>query len=118
MGKVRVRKETGRLYLDFHYQGVRCREYTALNNTQANRRRAERLLRTIEAEITLGTFDYAAHFPNSRRAREFAHAPAAPAPSVANRESSEVVPPASSESPVPTFSAFTEEWLRQYEVSW
>ena len=29
MGKVRQRKETGKLYLDFFYQGLRLREQTA-----------------------------------------------------------------------------------------
>ncbi|MFP4640461.1 MAG: Arm DNA-binding domain-containing protein, partial [Guyparkeria sp.] len=37
MGKIRVREETNRLYFDFRYKGVRCREYTALTDTPANR---------------------------------------------------------------------------------
>ncbi|MGM1053897.1 MAG: Arm DNA-binding domain-containing protein, partial [Pseudomonadota bacterium] len=44
MGKVRVRKETGKLYLDFFYQGVRCREQTALTDTPANRKKVEKLM--------------------------------------------------------------------------
>lgn len=114
MGKVRARKETNRLYLDFHYQGVRCREYTALSNTQANRRRAERLLRTIEAEITLGTFDYAEHFPHSRRARRFA----ASGKKAENDTRSGPTASDTTDPLMPTFAAFTEEWLMQYEVTW
>ena len=38
MAKVRVRKETGKLYLDFMFAGHRCREQTALSDTPANRK--------------------------------------------------------------------------------
>lgn len=69
MASVSVRN--GRLYFDFRYQGVRCREYTALEDTRANRKRMQSLLDKILAEITLGTFDYAEQFPGSPRARQF-----------------------------------------------
>ncbi|EQD64258.1 hypothetical protein B1B_06640, partial [mine drainage metagenome] len=48
MGNVRVRPETGRLYFDFHFQGVRCREHAVLPDTPANRRRMEKALERIE----------------------------------------------------------------------
>ena len=69
MAKVRVRKETGTLYLDFFHQGVRCREQTALEDTPANRRKVAKVLEKIEAEIKLGIFDYARYFPTTRRLR-------------------------------------------------
>ena len=72
MGSVRVRKQTGKLFLDFTYQGVRCREQTALDDTPANRKRLQQLLERIEAEILVGTFQYGRYFPNSRRAGAFA----------------------------------------------
>jgi len=53
MGKVRARKETGNLYMDFNYMGVRCREQTALPNTPANKKKVEALLKRIEALIVL-----------------------------------------------------------------
>lgn len=67
MAKVRVRKETGTLYLDFHYKGVRCREQTALADTLANRRTLEVLAKKVHKAIAGGTFDYASFFPDSRR---------------------------------------------------
>ena len=66
-----VSARNGRLYFDFRYQGVRCREYTALEDTRANRKRMQSLLDKVLAEITLGTFDYAEQFPGSPRARQF-----------------------------------------------
>lgn len=72
MAKIRVRKETGTLYLDFHFQGVRCREQTALPDTTANNQRLNTLLKRIVKEIKQGTFDYGMTFPNSPRAEQFA----------------------------------------------
>lgn len=66
MGKVRQRKETGKLYLDFFYQGLRLREQTALKDTPANRKKVEQLLAKIEAKILLDDLDYAEFFPGSK----------------------------------------------------
>lgn len=71
MGSIRVRESTQKLFFDFHYQGKRCREQTALENTASNRKKLESILKRIEAEITLGTFEYHHYFPNSPRAKEF-----------------------------------------------
>lgn len=71
MGSVSTRKESGNLFIDFRYKGTRCREQTALPDTKANRKKVEKLLERIEAEITLGVFDYAKTFPNSPRAEKF-----------------------------------------------
>lgn len=38
MPNVRVHKPNGMLFFDFRYQGVRCREYTVLPDTAANRK--------------------------------------------------------------------------------
>jgi len=51
VGSVRARKDTGKLFIDFRYQGVRCREQTLLDDTPTNRNRLERLLERIEREI-------------------------------------------------------------------
>ena len=72
MGKVAARPETGKLFFDFRYQNKRCREQTALDDTPANRKKLTSILKKIEAEITLGTFDYAHYFPESPRAKQFA----------------------------------------------
>ncbi|MGM7318422.1 Arm DNA-binding domain-containing protein [Idiomarina sp. ST10R2A5] len=71
MGKVYARKDTGKIFIDFSYKGQRCREQTALPDTKPNRKKVEKLLERIEAEITLGVFDYAKTFPNSPRAGKF-----------------------------------------------
>ena len=63
MGNIRARD--GRLYFDLNFRKKRCREQTLLNDTPSNRKKLAQVLRKIEAEITLGTFDYARYFPNS-----------------------------------------------------
>ncbi|WP_235890098.1 Arm DNA-binding domain-containing protein [Maribrevibacterium harenarium] len=50
---------------------TRCREQTSFKNTIANRRRLEKLLVTIEAEMLAGTFRYAKHFPDSKYVQKF-----------------------------------------------
>lgn len=72
MGSIRVRPQTGKLFFDFRYRGERCREQTALDDTPSNRKKAKQVLERIEAEITLGTFEYARYFPASPAAAEFA----------------------------------------------
>lgn len=100
MGSIRVRKETGKLYLDFRYQGKRCREQTELDDTKVNRRRLERLAKRVDAQITAGTFNYAETFPNSPRAE--ALAPELPK-SVNNH---------------PTLAEYAEQWFARSEVAW
>ncbi|HET9047729.1 MAG TPA: DUF3596 domain-containing protein [Chiayiivirga sp.] len=58
MSKVRARPETRTLYLDFFFQGVRCREQTALPDTAENRRRVQMLLNRIEKEIKQGSLKH------------------------------------------------------------
>lgn len=65
MASINVRKETGKLYLDFRFRNIRCREQTELKDTPANRKRAQNLMDKVQAEIMLGQFDYRATFPNS-----------------------------------------------------
>lgn len=64
------------LTIDFRYRGVRCREKLKLPPTPANRAYAEKYKARILHEIAIGTFDYAAHFPRSPRARALARNPA------------------------------------------
>ncbi|TRW48921.1 site-specific integrase [Aliidiomarina halalkaliphila] len=101
MASVSVRPQTGKLYLDFRYRGQRFREQTALNDTKANRRKVQLLLERIEAEITLGTFDYARHFPNSPRAEKFK----------AMQSSSRLLD-------TPLFSEFAELWFSEMQIQW
>lgn len=54
--------------IDFYYLGQRCREAIKIPPTKANLLHARRKRETILYEIGIGTFNYAVHFPDSRRA--------------------------------------------------
>jgi len=118
MAKVRARPETGLLYLDFFYRGVRCREQTALPDTAENRRRVQVLMNRISKEIKQGLFDYAATFPGSPRAARFA-TPAsvsdAAFPTAARGNS---LPAAPAIPDTPTFSDFSVTWRKEMAPQW
>lgn len=69
MGSVNSRNS--KLYIDFRYEGVRCREQTALPDNQTNERKLQKLLKQVEADIRLGCFVYQEYFPQSNRAKQF-----------------------------------------------
>jgi integrase len=73
MSSIRSRSENSHLFSDFRYLGRRCREQTQLPDTPANRKKLQKVLDKIEAEMTLGTFDYASYFPSSPRVQQFEH---------------------------------------------
>lgn len=104
MGKIVERPETGKLFFDFRYRDKRCREQTALDNTPANRKKLEAILKRIEAEITLGTFEYHKYFPNSPKAQEFTRQ----AELRRSREAHDT----------PLFSEFCETWMDEMRVQW
>ena len=108
MGNVRVRPETGSLYLDFRYRGVRCREYTALKDTPRNRKIVKSLMQRVDEEIALGTFDYEATFPGSKLASKFC-----------SPSSDGVVPSPAIEAPeTPIFGHFAETWYQECLPQW
>lgn len=113
MGSVRARRENGLLFLDFRYQGQRCREQTMLTDTPANRKRLEKALQAIEQEIVAGTFDYEQRFPGSKRV---VPAVAVTSPPVAPGSAPPVV--MSSAAPTPTFRTFADDWLTNHSVEW
>jgi integrase len=106
MAKVRVRPETGTLYVDFQFRGVRCREQTALADTPANRRAVEALAKRIAREIAKGCFDYGRTFPDSLRAAQFG----------AVDRPADALPAA--RSAAPTFKDFAETWVRENSPRW
>lgn len=110
MASVRARKETGKLFFDFRWQGRRCREQTELENSAANRRRLESVMDRIEFEIGQGTFEYTRYFPNSPLAT------AAPAQLVARPTS--VGASAPEVLSTPTFDAFCDTWFEENAVRW
>lgn len=103
MGSVRARKGSGKLFIDFRYRGVRCREQTALDDTPANRKKLASILQRIEAEITLGTFEYGNYFPNSGLAKRF------------KADSARLV---GTDAAKPLFKAFAETWYDEMKVGW
>ena len=60
-----IRERSGKLIADFRYMGIRCRETTNLEDNAYNRRILKKRLEQLEAEITLGTFEYEKYFPKS-----------------------------------------------------
>ncbi len=102
MGNIRVRSDNEKLFFDFRYQGKRCREQTALDNTPLNIKRLKKILDKIEAEITLGSFDYAKYFPNSKMIGKFVSQKLQGLPT----------------SDTPLFSDFADTWLAEMRIQW
>lgn len=118
MGSIRVRPDNKRLFFDFVYKGIRCREQTKLDDTPANRKKMQKTLDRIEAEIQAGTFDYERFFPGSRQLPRFNGAEATKVPTAAavlNRPAPEASGPALTGV---TFQTFAEEWLAVNAILW
>ncbi|MDE2421385.1 MAG: site-specific integrase [Gammaproteobacteria bacterium] len=98
-----IRARSGKLSVDFYYMSMRCRETTFLPDTPANQKKLKKIVETMEAEITLGTFDYSKYFPKSPRAAEM----------TALRSKA-----LSLSTNVPTFSEFSRVWLAEKEIEW
>ena len=116
MGSVRTLAGRNTLFFDFRFQGRRCREYTALEDTPANRRRLGRVLARIESEIKAGTFDYDATFPGSRAAPRHSKPSAASSRPVRSPQGGERG--AEDQEHTPTFEEFSTTWLAEHKVEW
>jgi integrase len=101
MGSITVR--SNKLMLDFRYKGQRCREQTKLEDTPANRKRLKKILERVEAEILLGTFNYAEYFPSSKRLLVFQE--------IDHQRETAL-------SDCPTFEQFFKTWWHENEVRW
>ncbi len=66
-----IRTKNAKLFLDFTWQHVRCKEYTGLADTPENRRRCEKKMAAVDKDIANGTFDYRRHFPDGARLQVF-----------------------------------------------
>ncbi|MGF1860545.1 Arm DNA-binding domain-containing protein [Photobacterium profundum] len=106
MGVLNVRND--KLVIQFRYKGQRCREQTQLINNTANRKRLDRLLIRIEAEIILNTFDYQKYFPNSKAVNKFTD--------VVKREQTARSYFAASYSP--KLEEFAQIWLAEMKIEW
>ncbi|ENV62535.1 hypothetical protein F949_02745 [Acinetobacter junii NIPH 182] len=98
-----IRERSGKLIADFRYMGIRCRETTNLEDNAYNRRILKKRLEQLEAEITLGTFEYEKYFPKSNRVEEFKE-----------KRSQRIAV----QTKVPLFKEFTELWFKQKQVEW
>lgn len=117
MASINVRR--GKLFVDFRYQKIRCREQTALSDTQANRRKLQKLLKQIEADIRLGTFVYSQCFPGSPKAAYFAKQDAlAKCQRTAMLGKYEVVSNELQGNSSIRFYDFAQEWYEENEVRW
>jgi integrase len=101
MASIRVNND--HLFFDFRYQGQRCREYTALPDTPANRRKMEKVAKRLAEEISLGTFKYPEFFPGSKNAEKFS----------AGR-----VKPKAIAVDTPFFRDYVETWFEQMKIGW
>ena len=98
-----IRSRRGKLFVDFRYMNMRCRETTNLTDTPANRKKLAKIIEKMEAEITLGIFDYAAYFPKSERAQEMM--------ALADRAEACI-------SRNPTFEQFVDIWYEEKKIEW
>lgn len=106
MGVLNVRN--GKIVLQFRYKSQRCREQTQLPDNKANRIRLERLLKRIEAEIVLDTFDYEAYFPKSTMVKRFSEI----------KRRKEKAQSYFDAPDSPRFQEFADIWLEEMKVEW
>lgn len=117
MGSIRLSDATEALFIDFRFQGKRCREYTALPDTPTNRKKLEKVLARIEAEIEAGTFNYEAYFPNSKALKRL------PSPVVVDAVQpvlapAPLAPVVNAVPPTPLFSDFVDTWMQERSIEW
>ena len=118
MAKVTVRRETGKLVIDFTYRGVRCREQTALADTAENRRRCEGVLKKLRERVRAGTFIYGEFFPGSALAERFASDGGAQPSTRRALRGSSAAEAAAAIPPTPTFRDFTTTWVADHRIEW
>lgn len=110
MAKVRARVDTKKLFIDFRYQGIRCREQTLLSDTARNRKQLETLIQRMEAKVLVGDFDYAEFFPGSKNLKKLEDAGVLP------KNGEGVL--GQSESTTPLFTDFADQWFLESKIQW
>lgn len=109
MAKVRARKESNKLFIDFRYQGARFREQTLLDDTPKNRKQLDLLLQRMEAKMLLGEFNYEEFFPGS------SNIPKLRKLSSASEEPCEAKDGVKG---TPDFADFAEQWFEESKIQW
>ncbi|MCL5424900.1 MAG: tyrosine-type recombinase/integrase, partial [Gammaproteobacteria bacterium] len=107
-------KETGKLYLDFFYQGLRLREQTALKDTPTNRKKVEQLLAKVEAKILLDDLDYAEFFPGSKNLQKLGLNNAAKNQTLQPVQIKHTHPAVET----PLFNDFSDQWFDESKIQW
>lgn len=110
MAKVRARSDTNKLFIDFRYQGIRCREQTLLSDTARNRKQLETLIQRMEAKILVGEFNYAEFFPGSKNLIQLEKVGVL---SGANKHGAQ-----DSASDTPLFTDFADQWFLESKIQW
>jgi integrase len=122
MPSIRVHKPNAALFFDFRYMNERCREYTLLPDTPANRKKLEKVLAKIESEIAAGTFDYASYFPNSKALKRIVKpGDMAEISSETIASSAHVVEhgdPVAAPAAGPLFKDFATQWFDERSIEW
>ena len=108
MANIRTKKDTNNLYFDFQYLKIRCREYTSLTDTPANRKKLQTVMSKIETEIALGKFDYARYFPNSPMLNRL----------VAKATPAVVAEPVVEKTATSLFRVFAAQWFDELRPTW
>ncbi|MBO6505381.1 MAG: DUF3596 domain-containing protein [Kordiimonadaceae bacterium] len=98
-----LRTKNGKLFVDFRVDGIRYKEYLGIPDNGENKKKLKSLLKRLDAEITLGTFDYFKYFPNGKKAASFNA-------QQERRQSGAATPM--------TFEAFAEVWFFEKKVEW
>lgn len=112
MASVRARQDTQRLFLDFSYMGVRCREQTLLPDNARNRKQLELLVQKMEAQMLVGDFNYAEFFPGSSQLAKLEKA------GVINGHTTEANSIESSQQQTPLFAEFADQWFLEVKIEW
>ncbi|QKS26784.1 site-specific integrase [Vreelandella titanicae] len=108
MGKVRARKESKKLFIDFRYDGQRFREQTLLDDNAKNRKQLEQLLQRMEAKMLLSEFNYAEFFPNSSNLQKLKADQLINTAELQNASNSDI----------PLFNDFATQWFEESKIQW
>ncbi|MEZ9875563.1 DUF3596 domain-containing protein [Vibrio breoganii] len=101
MAHIRIRPN-GRIQFDIHIFGVRFREGTKMMATPSNLNKAKAMLKRMNAEIDLGTFEYRDYFPRSKKVTHFEELQRAKHP----------------DRLYPYFDDFAKEWYQRQLSKW
>ena len=121
MGSIRTLASKGTLFMDFRFAGQRLREYSVLSDTPVNRKRLQKAMDRIDAEIAVGTFDYAKTFgkplPTSSDTDSDAHDSGTLSPTKPF-QAGQVVGFNGQSVVTPSMAEFANQWYSENEISW